>query len=131
MIVEFIASSLLSPEADIIHACSTIQWFFTPDILEEGAYLAEMITLPPLRQQIEAAITGSSPTMQNITKTSLLAPRLPVPTAAEQRTLVKALTESREQAARLRAQTDNVSKRTAAEVEGMVMGPMQPWQHDR
>lgn len=92
MIVEFIASSLLSPEAKIIHPCSTIHWFFTPDSLKEGAYFAELITIPPLRQQTETAITGCSSTMQNIAKTSLLALQIPVPPVKHQQVMLNALT---------------------------------------
>lgn len=93
---------------------------FKPDSPLDGAYFAEAMKTPPLRQQIEAAITGSSPTMQNITKTALLALRLPVPKVSEQRTLVKALTESREQAAKLMAEAEGTRRGTKEEVEGMI-----------
>jgi type I restriction enzyme S subunit len=39
------------------------------------AYLDEVIKTPHLRQQIEASLTGTSPTMKNISKPALLALR--------------------------------------------------------
>ncbi|HRQ85061.1 MAG TPA: hypothetical protein PLV70_08130 [Flavobacteriales bacterium] len=95
---------------------------FKPDSPLDGTYFAEVMKSPPLRQQIEAAITGSSPTMQNITKTALLALCIPVPKLKEQHELVRALTESREQAARMMDQAETKRKETKEEVEGMVMG---------
>ena len=88
----------------------------------DGAYLAEVMKTPPLRQQIEAAITGSSPTMQNITKTALLALRLPVPPVKEQRALVKVLTHARAEAVGLRDEAEVLRRKVKEEVEGMVMG---------
>ncbi len=73
-------------------------------------------------QQIQAVLCCSSPTMQNITKTSLLALRLPVPPVKVQRALVKALTVAREKAVRLRAEAVAARQRTREEVERMVMG---------
>lgn len=95
---------------------------FRPDGPLDGAYLTEVMKTPPLRQQIEAAITGSSPTMQNITKTSLLALRLPVPPVDEQRALVKMLTAARASAVALRERAEATRQQTKEEVEGMVMG---------
>lgn len=94
---------------------------FKEDSPIDGAYFAEVMKTPPLRQQIEAAITGSSPTMQNITKTSLLALRMPVPPVKEQRALVKALTAARANAARLKEQAERKRKETREEVEGVIM----------
>lgn len=38
----------------------------------EPEFLVEVMKLPSVRQQIEAAVTGTSPTMKNISKPSLL-----------------------------------------------------------
>ncbi|MBS1936694.1 MAG: hypothetical protein JSS84_02640 [Bacteroidetes bacterium] len=95
---------------------------FKPDSPLDGTYFAEVMKTPPLRQQIEAAITGSSPTMQNITKTALLGLRIPVPKLKEQHELVRALTEGRAQAARMKEQAEAKRRETKEEVEGMVMG---------
>lgn len=95
---------------------------FKPESPLDGTYFAEVMKTPPLRQQIEAAITGSSPTMQNITKTALLALRMPVPKLKEQQELVRTLTDGRAQAARMNEQAEAKRKETKEEVEGMVMG---------
>ncbi len=91
-----------------------------PEILPE--YIAEVMKLPHLRRQIETSVTGSSPTMQNITKPALLALRLPLPPLAIQRQLVAEVTAARARIAVARAAAAKLTADTAREVEEMILG---------
>lgn len=91
-----------------------------PKILPE--FLAEVMKLPSVRQQIESLATGSSPTMKNITKPSLLGLRFPLPPLAIQKQLVIEVTAARENIAAERAAAAKLADDTAREVEGMILG---------
>lgn len=58
-------------------------------------FLAAVMTLPTVREQIETRLTGTSPTMKNISKPALLGLRFPVPSPSTQLELVEALEKSR------------------------------------
>ena len=75
-------------------------------------FLAEVMWLPFLRAQIETRITGTSPTMKNISKPALLKLRLPLPSLEQQELLVMALEEAKNYSARLRK--DATDKRQSA-----------------
>jgi type I restriction enzyme S subunit len=64
-----------------------VRWQY-PSPLDPG-YLDEVLKLPHLRQTIEAAATGSSPTMKNISKPALLALPIPQPPIEVQRALAR------------------------------------------
>lgn len=53
------------------------------------------MTLPSVREQIETRLTGTSPTMKNISKPALMELRFPVPDPDTQRALVETLNASR------------------------------------
>jgi type I restriction enzyme S subunit len=91
-----------------------------PRILPE--FLAEVMKLPYVRQQIESLATGSSPTMKNITKPSLLSLRFPLPPLAIQKQLVNEVTCTREKVAAERTAAAKLADDTAREVEGMILG---------
>jgi type I restriction enzyme S subunit len=57
----------------------------------DGRFLAAIMKLPTVREQIETSLTGASPTMKNISKPSLLNLQFPVPDLETQESLVKAL----------------------------------------
>lgn len=97
-----------------------VVWKNQSEIMPE--YLDEVMKTPHLRFQIENALTGSSPTMKNISKPSLLALKLPLPSLAEQKTLVKTITAIRMQAAEVREQSMQVSNDIKAEIEAMILG---------
>ncbi len=65
-------------------------------------FLAEIMWLPYLRTQIEARITGTSPTMKNISKPALLELHFPLPSLERQKLLVIALEKARKESSRLR-----------------------------
>lgn len=86
------------------------------------AYLDEVIKTPHLRQQIEASLTGTSPTMKNISKPALLALRLPLPPLEIQQTLVAAIGQARAEAAALRQQASQLREQARRQIEAALLG---------
>lgn len=97
-----------------------VVWKKQSEIVPE--YLDEVMKTPHLRFQIENALTGSSPTMKNISKPSLLALKLPVPPLADQKSLVDSIKAIRIQAAEARGKSVQVSNSIKAEIEAMILG---------
>lgn len=95
---------------------------FRTDSAIEPEYLAEVMKIPQVRRQIEAAATGTSATMQNITKPSLLALNLPLPPLLVQRHILKEIVTSREEIAREREAADKLSHNINAEIEALILG---------
>ena len=63
-------------------------------------YLSEIMKSPVVRQQIESAVTGTSPTMKNISKPALLDLLLPLPDSLhEQERVAKSMRVARTEAA--------------------------------
>ena len=89
-------------------------------------YLAEVMRVPHLRQQIEAVATGTSPTMKKISKPGLLALRLPLPPLAIQKKLVAEVTAARERIAAHRTAAAKLADDTSREVEEMILGHRPP-----
>lgn len=86
------------------------------------AYLDEVLKTPHLRQQIEASLTGTSPTMKNISKPALLALRLPLPPPDVQQTLVTAIGQARAEAAALRQQASQLREQAKRQIEAALLG---------
>ena len=86
------------------------------------AYLDEVLKTPHLRQQIEASLTGTSPTMKNISKPALLALRLPLPPLDVQQTLVTAIGQARADAAALRQQARQLREQAKLQIEAALLG---------
>lgn len=95
---------------------------FRPDSPVDPEFLAEVLKIPHLRRQIECAITGSSATMQNITKEALLDLRFPLPSLPEQRELVERVAAARAEIVRERAEADRLAAAIAAETEALLLG---------
>lgn len=89
-------------------------------------YIAEVMKIPHLRRQIESSVTGSSPTMKNITKPALLALRIPLPPPAIQRQIVDRAIQGRQDAVSERAAAENLARETASEIESMILGHTPP-----
>ncbi|MGH8073130.1 MAG: hypothetical protein ACREO4_03525 [Lysobacter sp.] len=70
-------------------------------------FLAEAMKLCPVREHIESRLTGTSPTMKNISKPALMDIRFPLPDPDTQQRLVDAITSSRKSA---------IAKRTEAAI---------------
>jgi type I restriction enzyme, S subunit len=78
---------------------------FRPDSKLLPQFLVEAMKLHSVREQIESRLTGTSPTMKNISKPSLLGLEFPLPDIEVQKQLVLAVASARASAA---------TKRTAA-----------------
>lgn len=66
---------------------------FKEDGRLDGRYLAAVMKLPTVREQIETRLTGTSPTMKNISKPALLGLQFPVPDIVTQRELMDSMGE--------------------------------------
>ena len=86
------------------------------------AYSDEVLKTQHLRQQIEASLTGTSPTMKNISKPALLALRLPLPPLDVQQTLVTAVSQARADPARLRLQAKQLRDQAKLQIEAALLG---------
>lgn len=89
-------------------------------------YLDEVMKTPHLRYQIENALTGTSPTMKNISKPSLLALRIPLPPLAIQKSLIESTMAKRVQAAEAREKAAQISSCIRSDIEAMILGTKQP-----
>lgn len=72
----------------------------------ERQYIAAVMKTPMVRRQIEASVTGTSPTMKNISKPALLRLQFPLPPLAEQRRIVARLDALCEEARKSRAEAE-------------------------
>jgi len=70
----------------------------------DSAFLTEVMRIRDVRRQIETNVTGTSPTMKNISKPALMSLRFPLPPIGEQTTLTETLATARTMAADLRKQ---------------------------
>lgn len=78
--------------------------------------------VPQLRKQIEASLTGTSPTMKNISKPASLALRLPLPPLDVQQTLIAAIGKARADALALRQQAKQLREQAKREIEAALLG---------
>lgn len=67
-------------------------------------YLAEVLRISDVRRQIEANVTGTSPTMKNISKPALMGLTFPLPRKHEQIAMAETLASARVRAAALHEQ---------------------------
>ena len=93
-----------------------------PDSPVLPAYLDEVMKTPHLRQQIEASLTGASPTMKNISKPALMALRFPLPPLDVQQTLIGAIGQARVDALALRQQAKQLREQAKREIEAALLG---------
>jgi type I restriction enzyme S subunit len=77
---------------------------FRPDGSLLPRFLAEAMKLHSVREQIEARLTGTSPTMKNISKPSLLGLEFPLPDIEVQEQLVEGVASARATAAAKRTE---------------------------
>lgn len=85
-------------------------------------FLDEVMKLAPVRHQIEAALTGTSPTMKNISKPALLALRLPLPPLDEQERMARNMSEARQAAVDHRRTTRILRRDADANIEAALLG---------
>jgi len=89
-------------------------------------YLDAVLKTPHLRRQIEHSLTGSSPTMKNISKPALLRLEIPLPPLPLQIDLVACLVQARERADALREQARVLREKNLFETEAMILGKLDP-----
>ena len=68
----------------------------------DTAFLAEVLRISDVRRQIEANVTGTSPTMKNISKPALMGLTFPLPPKPEQIVMARTLADARTRATALR-----------------------------
>ncbi len=83
-------------------------------------FVTEILRIGDVRRQIETKLTGTSPTMKNISKPSLLSLTFPLPPIDDQRALIIALNSGRAEAARLRSEAATARASAWAAFEGAV-----------
>ncbi len=83
---------------------------FHPDTRILPAYLNFILKTPDLRTQIEAAASGTSPTMQNISKPSLMALVVPLPSMDGQRLAVERMNWADSHGSAVRARLDAIER---------------------
>lgn len=86
----------------------------------DPAFLTEVLRISNVRRQIETNVTGTSPTMKNISKPALLGLTFPLPPIAEQVKMVQALSDARTKATSLRANAGNVRAQARIDFEAAV-----------
>lgn len=101
-------------------------WQRDQETIALPAYLDAALKIQHLRQQIESALTGTSPTMKNISKPSLLALRLPCPPVDVQKNLVQHLNSAQQSARNHRAQASQLRATAKREIEAALLGEALP-----
>lgn len=86
-------------------------------------FLAEAMKLNSVREQIEARLTGTSPTMKNISKPSLLDLRFPLPDPDMQQQLVNGLAVARTEAAKKRGEATALRQSAWSTFEAALFAP--------
>ena len=86
----------------------------------DATFLAEILRISDVRRQIEANVTGTSPTMKNISKPALMSLTFPFPPKPEQIVMAKALTDARTKAADLREKARKESAKAWTDFEAAV-----------
>ena len=86
----------------------------------DTTFLAEVLRISDVRRQIEANVTGTSPTMKNISKPALMGLTFPLPPKSEQLAMSKALTDARAKATDLRERAQNERAKAWTDFEAAV-----------
>ena len=86
----------------------------------DTAFLAEVLRISAVRRQIEANVTGTSPTMKNISKPALMSLTFPLPPKPEQIVMARALADARAHATSLREKARNERTEAWADFESSV-----------
>lgn len=86
----------------------------------DGEFLTEVLRISDVRRQIEASVTGTSPTMKNISKPALLGLTFPLPPVPDQKKMVQSLADARTKATGLRADAAKVRAQAWTDFEAAV-----------
>lgn len=96
---------------------------FRPDGQLDPRFLAEAMKLKSVREHIESRLTGTSPTMKNISKPALLDIRFPLPDVGTQHRLVREIDSARKIAASKRAEAAALRQSAWATFEAALFTP--------
>lgn len=96
---------------------------FRPDGQIDPRFLAEAMKLKSVREHIELRLTGTSPTMKNISKPALLDIRFPLPDVCTQHRLVREIDSARKIAASKRAEAAALRQSARATFEAALFTP--------
>ena len=115
------ATALISDTRPKLMLCDKIFRFVVrqPEPVD-ATFLKEILRISDVRRQIEANVTGTSPTMKNISKPALMGLTFPLPPKPEQITMAKALTDARAKAAGLRGQARKGRAQAWADFEAAI-----------
>jgi type I restriction enzyme S subunit len=105
-----------NPPKRLLLCDKIFRFIFKPDAQVDKLYLNFALKSPPLREQIEAAASGTSSSMKNISKAKVMRLRVPLPTINQQCRIVAYLD-------RLQAQVDELiatQDATQAELEALL-----------
>ena len=98
-------TALISETRPKLMLCDKIFRFVTRQPAPvDVAFLKEILRISDVRRQIEANVTGTSPTMKNISKPALMGLTFPLPAKNEQVTMTTTLADARARATDLRGQ---------------------------
>lgn len=89
----------------------------------DGRFLAAVMKLPTVREQIETRLTGTSPTMKNISKPALLDLRFPVPDLKTQRALIDTMVQNEKASKVLGSDAAELRSRAWATFEATLFEP--------
>ncbi len=103
------ATTLIEATRDKLMLCDKIFRVVmrTPSPID-GRFLLEVLRTSAVRIQIESKVTGTSPTMKNISKPSLLGLTFPLPPIKDQIALAIAVSNARNAASGYRARADDL-----------------------
>lgn len=86
----------------------------------DAAFLTEVLRISYVRRQIESNITGTSPTMKNISKPALMGLTFPLPPEGDQVAMVGALGDARSRATALRSEAQDARAQAWTNFEAAV-----------
>lgn len=89
-------------------------------------FLAEAMKLHSVREQIESRLTGTSPTMKNISKPSLLGLEFPLPDFEVQVQLIEGVASARATAVAKRSEAATLRQSAWAALESTLFTPAEP-----
>ena len=115
------ATALISETRPKLMLCDKIFRFVTRQPAPvDVAFLKEILRISDVRRQIEANVTGTSPTMKNVSKPALMGLTFPLPPKLEQIAMSKALTDARAKATYLRGKARKARAQAWTDFEASV-----------
>lgn len=115
------ATAMITETRDKLMLCDKIFRVVPLDTAPiDPVFLTEVLRISDLRRQIESNLTGTSPTMKNISKPALLGLTFPLPPLPEQQKMVQALGDARTTATSLRTDAARIRAQAWTDFEAAV-----------